>query len=275
MTRSVTIGAAVALAISVLIGGCGEGDDERREIASTVDVGKPGSDRSAEDGGPSDAAAATSDEEAELPAFDPANVVAGVDHPFMPLAPGSRWRYEAARDDAEAESEVVEIVVLGETREVMGVPCTVVRDTVTVGGVIVEDTYDWFAQDRDGNVWYMGEEVKNYEDGMFVDTEGQWAAGVDGALPGIIMWADPQPGAPYRQERAPGEAEDMARVVGRDGNVDVPAGRYADVLMVDEWNPLDPGVIERKSYARGVGLVLEEVVEGDPGRLELVEVALP
>lgn len=194
--------------------------------------------------------------EAALPAFDAAGMVAGVDHPFMPLAPGSRWRYEAASDEG---TEVVEIVVLAETREVMGVPCTVVRDTVTVGGVIVEDTYDWFAQDGDGNVWYFGEEVANYENGVLADHDGSWEAGVDGALPGIVMYADPAThvGETFRQEYYAGEAEDMAKVLSTTEQITVPFGSFENVVQTEDWTPLEPGLREQKYYAPGVGVIKE------------------
>ena len=133
------------------------------------------------------------------------------------------------------------------------------RDTVTVDGEVVEDTRDWYAQDRDGNVWYFGEETAEYEDGKVVSTEGSWEAGVDGALPGIVMHAAPEVGDAYRQEFYEGEAEDLAEVV-RDGeSATVPAGTFDDVVVIKEWNPLEPESIEEKSFAQGVGMVLEVI----------------
>jgi hypothetical protein len=209
---------------------------------------------------------------AYAPQIDPAKFVASIDNVYLPLRVGTRWVYKG---QTQKGLERVEVVVLTDTRQVMGVECTVVRDTVTVGGQIVEDTYDWFAQDRDGNVWYFGEEVSNYADGVLVDSAGTWEAGVDGAQPGVIMWADPQPGEPYRQEFYAGEAEDMARVLRLDGTAEVPYGSFSNVLVTEEWTPLEPGVKERKYYARGVGVLLQEVVEGGQGRVELIEMQSP
>ncbi len=131
------------------------------------------------------------------PVIDPANFVAGVDNPYFPLVPGTKFVYEGLSD---GEMEHNEVVVTHDTRDILGVTCVVVHDTVSVAGVVIEDTYDWYAQDKDGNVWYMGEDTKEYEDGEVVSTEGSWEAGVDNAKPGVIMWAAPQPGEPYYQE---------------------------------------------------------------------------
>jgi hypothetical protein len=140
----------------------------------------------------------------------------------------------------------------------MGISTTVVRDTVYLDGEMIEDTYDWYAQDTDGNVWYLGEDTHEYEDGVAVNANGAWEAGVDGALPGIVMLADPTVGAAYRQEYLAGEAEDMGEVIVVGGSVDVPAGSYDDVVVTRDWTPLEPDVIEEKTYARGVGFVFEE-----------------
>lgn len=188
-----------------------------------------------------------------------------IDNLFLPLIPGSRWVYES--DDGE---ERVEVEVLRETRVVMGVTATVVKDTAFEDGEIVEMTYDWFAQDEDGNVWYLGEDSEEYEDGKPGSTVGSWEWGRDGAMPGIIMQAEPRAGVAYRQEHYRGEAEDMAEVLRTDGSEEVPAGRFEGLLVIREWTPLEPEVIEEKYYAAGVGLVLEVQVAGGEGRLGLV-----
>jgi hypothetical protein len=191
------------------------------------------------------------------PDIEAANFVETVDNPFFPLLPSSTWVYEGTSD---GEAERVEVVVTSERRTILGIPATVVRDTVTIDGEIVEDTYDWFAQDRDGNVWYLGEASSDIEGGEVVSTEGSWEAGVDGAYPGIVMKAAPQVGDAYRQEFYPGEAEDLAEVI--------EVG--SDRLVTREWNPLEPETIEEKTYERGVGLVSEEKVRGGDGALKLV-----
>lgn len=204
------------------------------------------------------------------PAFDPSKFIAAVDNPYFPLKPGTRWVYES--DDG---SERVEVVVLAETRRVAGVAATVVRDTVTEGGEVVEDTMDWYAQDSDGNVWYLGEDSKEYKNGKAVSSAGSWETGVDGALPGIIMLASPKPGDAYRQEYLKGEAEDMAAVVSTGEKQSLKAGAYENVLVTKEWTPLEAKVVENKYYAPGVGLILEVQVAGGKGRIELVRFEPP
>jgi hypothetical protein len=134
----------------------------------------------------------------------------------------------------------------------------------------VEDTYDWYAQDGEGNVWYLGEETAEYENGELVSTAGAWEGGVDGALPGLIMEAAPRVGDVYRQEFYPGEAEDLAEVVRSGVREDVDYGSFGDLIVIKEWNPLQAEVVEEKYYATGVGLVLETTIEGGSERIELV-----
>ncbi len=200
-------------------------------------------------------------------ALDPADFVPVVDNPLLPFIPGSTWVYESQGD---GEVERIEVTVMDQTREVLGIAATVVRDTVTVGGELLEDTYDWYAQDEEGNVWYLGEDTAEYEEGEVVSTAGAWEAGIDGALPGIVMEAAPQVGDAYRQEFYPGEAEDMAEVARTGVGEEVVYGSFGDLVVIKEWNPLDPRVVEEKYYAPGVGMVLETTVEGGSGRIELI-----
>ncbi|MGH9138372.1 MAG: hypothetical protein ACRD0G_15225 [Acidimicrobiales bacterium] len=221
-----------------------------------------------DDAGTADAVIDPGDGGDYQPDLDPADFVETVDNPFLPLLPGARWVYEG---ESDGEIERIEVVVTDERRQVMGISAVVVRDTVTVDGEIQEDTFDWFAQDRDGNVWYLGEDSTEFEDGEPASTEGSWEAGVDGALPGIVMPADPQVGDAYRQEYDVGEAEDLGEVVQLGVSESVPFGDLDDLLVTREWNPLEPDVVEEKYYARGIGLVLEVVTEGGEGRVELVQ----
>jgi hypothetical protein len=202
------------------------------------------------------------------PALDPADVVPVIDNPYLPYLPGTRWVYEGV---SEGEQERIEVVVTDERRRVMGIDAVVVRDTVTVDGEVTEDTYDWFTQDTAGNVWYLGEETAEYEDGEVVSTEGSWEAGVDGALPGIVMLADPEVGAAYRQEFYEGEAEDLAEVVRLGESRTVAGTAYDDLVVIKEWNPLEPEVVEEKWYAAGVGTVYEAATQGSDEEVELVE----
>lgn len=219
-------------------------------------------------GGGNDPVIDAGDAAAYRPVLDPASFADRIDNPYLPLLPGSRWVYEGVED---GETERVEVVVTADRKEILGIPAVVVRDTVTVGGEVVEDTFDWFAQDRQGNVWYLGEDSKESENGRVVSTEGSWQAGVDGARPGIVMPARPTVGHAYRQEYLAGEAEDLAQVVRIDGRQRVRFGAFDRMLVTREWTPLEPATVEEKFYASGVGLVLERKTAGGEGRVELVE----
>jgi len=205
---------------------------------------------------------------AYAPVIDPADFVAVVDNPYLPWIVGTRWTYRGS-----GERNVV--TVLPATRVVLGVTTTVVHDEVFTKGELTEDTFDWYAQDRAGNVWYFGEDTKELEGGKVTSREGSWEAGVDGAQPGIVMLADPAIGETYRQEYKPGEAEDIARVHELGATVTVRAGTYPDVLVTEEWTPLEPKLLEHKSYARGIGVVLEDVVKGPAEHNELVSMTAP
>jgi hypothetical protein len=201
--------------------------------------------------------------------IDPADFVDRVDNPYFPLTPGTTNVYEGSSD---GEHEVVTVEVTSKTKEILGVACVVVKDIVKVDGALKEFTLDWYAQDVDGNVWYFGERTAEYEGGKVATREGSWEAGVDGALPGVIMPADPMVGLAYTQEHYAGEAEDKGKVVAVGEHVDLPYGAFDDVIVTEDWTPLEPKVREHKSYAPGVGVVFEEIVRGGQGLLRLVEV---
>lgn len=186
--------------------------------------------------------------------INPADFVDVIDNPYFPRIPGTKYVYEGKTQDG---LERIEIEILRETRQVMGITATVMRDTVYLNGELIEDTYDWFAQDKAGNVWYLGEDVKNYENGQLKDTAGSWEAGVDGALPGIIMYADHAAhiGETYRQEYYQGEAEDMAELLSVSESVTVPYGSFDNVVQTKDYTPLEPGLLEHKYYAQGIGVV--------------------
>jgi hypothetical protein len=164
----------------------------------------------------------------------------------------------------------VEITVTHRTKRVLGIDATVIHDVVTQNGELVEDTWDWYAQDRHGNVWYLGEHTKEYENGVVSSTAGSWQAGVDGAQAGVILPAQPDVGVTYRQEYYKGEAEDAAKVLSIDERAAVPYGAYTRVLMTKDYTPLKPALLEHKFYARGVGPVLVVAVAGGTDREELV-----
>ena len=191
-----------------------------------------------------------------------------INNPYLPMAFGSRWVY---RETERGVTQRVVVTVTDRTKKVAnGVTARVVHDLVTENGRRVEDTYDWYAQHRDGSVWYFGEDTTEFEDGRAVSTAGSWEAGVRGAQPGVVMPAAPQVGMEYRQEHAPGEAEDMARVLSLDEQAQVPFGHFRRVLLTKDFTPLEPRVLEYKLYARRVGPVLVVGVSGASGREELV-----
>lgn len=202
------------------------------------------------------------------PVIEPANFVSSIDNPFLPIVLGRTLIYEAETDEG---LEVVTITVSDETREILGVECTIVHDVVELDGELVEDTQDWFAQDVDGNVWYFGELSLNYEDNELVDISGSWEAGVDGAQPGIVMQANPVPGMTYRLEFLVNEAEDAASVVELGSTVVNDLATYTDCLHTSDFTPLEPDALEDKFYAPGIGLVLETKPDSDE-RLELVAI---
>ena len=201
----------------------------------------------------------------------PADFTTEIDNRYWPMSVGSRWVYRET--DSEGADLKVVVVVTRKTKEIAnGVTARVVRDTVTENGVPVEVTDDWYAQDRKGNIWYLGEYVTNYEDGQVVDHAGSFEAGVDGAQPGIALPANPRPGLCYRQEYYKGEAEDRAEVitVGKE-QVEVPFGYFnEDVLMTRDLVPTEPKVQELKFYAPGVGPLLTIHTDGTGERAALV-----
>jgi hypothetical protein len=205
--------------------------------------------------------------------LDPADFTSEIDNPWTPFAVGAKWVYRET--GGEGGEQKVEVTVLDETRQIMGIEARVVHDVVTEDGELVEDTFDWYAQDADGNVWYLGEDTKEFDDGKVVTTAGSWEAGVDGAQPGILVPAEPEDGLTYRQEYYVGEAEDMAEVLSLDEKVEVPFGSYDGVLMTKEWTPLEPDILEHKFYARGVGVVLALAISGGSDREELVSRTAP
>jgi hypothetical protein len=231
-----------------------------------------GSDDDNGDGGGSDADLPQGSEPVDL---DPADFSTEIDNPHWPMSVGSRWVYEEI--DEEGTVQKVEVTVTGKTRQIAnGIEARVVRDVVTEDGEPIEVTDDWYAQDSQGNVWYLGEDTAEYENGKVVTRAGSFEAGVDGAQPGVIMPANPEVGMTYRQEYYEGEAEDAGEILSLDQQVAVPFGRFSETLMTRDTNPLEPKVNELKFYADGVGPVLtldigtvggarEELLSYEPG----------
>src|SRR5215216_3171857 len=240
------IGAAMVL---LLVGGCGGSS------------GKPG--------GSAEEKTQETTQQAYAPHIDPADFTTKIDNEYFPLKPGTTFVYEGKMEGA---AERDEMAVTHDTKRVMGVECVVASDRVTEDGKLIEQTYDWYAQDKKGNVWYFGEHVTEYKNGKVTGHEGSWESGVDGAQPGIAMPANPKVGQTYRQEYSKGVAEDKAKVLSLNKSATVPYGSFDHVLVTDEWTPLEQGVVERQYYVAGVGDIIEATVKGQPERIELVSV---
>jgi hypothetical protein len=205
---------------------------------------------------------ATGVDELVIPTPDPSasDFVAEIDNAFLPLKSGTVWRY---RISGVAGSETKTITVANDGKLVQGIDTTVVHEVVRdQDGEVVTDDYSWFAQDQRGNVWKFGE-------------RGSWQAGVGGGQAGLAMAAIPRVGDGYRKEFQPGVAEDRAAVLALDGTAKVEYGEFDDLVVIEETTPLDPGLIERRYYARGVGLVLVESRGTRTARMDLVDVTSP
>ncbi len=206
------------------------------------------------------------------PVFDAKNFPHSttINNRYFPLVPGTTFVYEATQGAREHD----EFAVTHDTRKILGVDCVVIRDTASVGGQVIEDTLDYFAQDKDGNVWYMGEDTKQFKNGVQTGTVGSWLAGVNGAMPGFVMEGQPVVGDAYLQENSPGVAEDSAQVVDLNGSLTVPFGSFpTNVLVTNEWSPLEPKVTEEKDYALDVGLLRATTIKGGGGESVLVSIA--
>jgi len=244
----------MALGMILLSAGCGAG--EGTPATPTVPV-------------TADAAPPRSDEPADL---DPADFTTEIDNRYWPMAPGTQWVYREI--DEEGQELRVVVTVTSGTKEVAnGVTARVVRDTVTLDGEVVEDTFDWYAQDSAGTIWYLGEDTAEFENGRIVSREGSFEAGTDGALAGVIMPGEPAVGMAYRQEYLRGEAEDNGEVLSLDEQAEVPAGHFDRALLTKDTITIEPDVLEYKLYVPGVGPVLTLGVSGGGGREELIEVS--
>ena len=249
-----------------------EDTDSGNEDAGEVDDDEEQNDGATESTSANDNAADANDQ-FPLPKFDPCNYSNDgiVDNPYFTLTPGTTFTYEGETEDGTEKNIVI---VTDETEEILGINATVVWDRVWLEDELIEETFDWYAQDKEGNVWYLGEDSKEYENGEVVSTEGSWEAGVDGAKPGIIMEADPQVGDSYKQEYYVGHAEDQAEVVSLNEEVTVPFGTFTNCLQTSDSTPLEPTTgDEDKYYCTDVGGVVLEVAIDSGERSELVDFA--
>ena len=204
------------------------------------------------------------------PKIDPANFVSVIDNPYYPLIPGTTYFYNGSVDN---KTETNTIIVTHQHKMILDVNTTVIWDRVwNATGDLVEETYDWYAQDKNGDVWYFGEDSKEYDHGIVVSTKGSWEAGKHGAKPGIVMKAHPKIGESWWQEYALGAAMDTIKMLSLNESVTVPYGVCNNCIKTADWTPLEPRVLENKYYYPGVGIVLSVMVKGGVERLELVNV---
>lgn len=206
-------------------------------------------------------------------AVDPANFGTAVTNPWFPLKPGTTLIYKGSKNN---KPSVVTYVVTHKTKVILGVTTTVINDTLRLSGKVEEKTIDWYAQDKQGNVWYFGEATKTLDaKGHVLSTEGSWQAGVNGAEPGIYMPAQPKVGQTYRQESYKGHAEDHFKILSFNGSQTVPFGSFSHLLKTREWTPLEPTIAGNKYYKKGLGLVAERDTKGSNEFTLLVKVIKP
>jgi len=203
------------------------------------------------------------------PVIDPANFVDKIDNPYFPLKAGTVFIYEG---QTPAGLEHDEFIVTHKTKQILGVTTVEVHDTVTTNGKLTEDTLDWFAQDKEGNVWYFGENTMELIEGRPSTLEGTFTSGVNRAKPGIIMEAHSAVGDFYRQEFDLSNAEDFAEVKSLSDTVSVAFGKFTDCLRTRETTPLEPDLKEAKWYAPGVGNILtKDLTTGQRSELIRIE----
>jgi hypothetical protein len=206
------------------------------------------------------------------PRIDPSTFTDTITNRYFPLRTGT-YVYDGTKDGAPLH---IEMKVLTDRKTIMGVRTVVVHDSVFVSNKLEEDTYDWYAQDAGGSVWYFGEDTKELDPGGKVtSTKGTWLAGVDGAQPGIVMTARPATASAYQQEYARGVAEDRIKVLRTDDAVNAPGGAYRDVVETEDTNPLEPSKLEHKWFAPGVGFVASDMVRGGAEHIQLVRFEQP
>src|SRR3989442_567407 len=206
------------------------------------------------------------------PVLDPADFVAVIDNPYFPLPVGRTLVYEGIKN---GQTQVDTVTITDQTKVIEGITARAVSDVSTHDGALLEKTVDWYAQDKQGNVWYLGEDTTAFLANGKTDTSGSWQAGVHDAEPGIVMEANPQIPDAYRQEFLVGQAEDTAWVVELGGTVTVPYGKLRNTLTTLEATRIEPGNYDVKIYAPGIGIVLEQALTGPTEIAQLVSVTGP
>jgi hypothetical protein len=203
------------------------------------------------------------------PQLDPAHFVSTIDNPYFPLPVGRTLIYRGTKVGV---TQTDRVHVTDRTKVIEGITATAVRDVATHQTRVLEATSDFYAQDDQGNVWYLGENTKAYSASGKVDTSGSWMSGVNDGEPGIIMEANPQIPDAYRQEYLAGEAEDTAWIVNTGTTTDVPYGTIHDSLTSLEFARIEPSVVDKKIYGPGLGIVKEVALTGETEVAKLVKV---
>jgi hypothetical protein len=241
-------GAVTAALLSALLIACGGSSDESSSAGAATNTFPQ------------------SNEPANL---NPADFSTDIDNPYFPLPVGAQWRVQVTDQEGSVQHQV--ITVTDKTKQIAdGVTARVVHDVVSEDGKPVEITEDWYAQDKEGNVWYFGEDTAEIKPNGERDTSGSFEAGVNGADAGIAMLSHPTPGQTYREEYYVGHAEDRTRVLALDQQAEVPFGHFRNVLLTEDYTPVEPNVLELKMYAPGIGQVLAQTVSGGSEREELI-----
>jgi hypothetical protein len=200
--------------------------------------------------------------------LNPADFTTRIDNPYWPMPVGATWQVHVSNPQGESLQET--ITVTNQTKRIAdGVTARVVHDVVYDHGKPSEITDDWYAQDREGNIWYFGENTASIQNGK-KDTSGSFEAGRNGADAGIAMAAHPVVGLTYREEYYKGHAEDRTKVLALDQQVQAPAGHFTDAILTDDTSPIEPDVSEYKLYAKGVGPVVAVSVSGESEREDLI-----
>jgi len=207
--------------------------------------------------------------ETYAPAYNAADFSADVTNPWFPLTPGTTNIYTGTKDGKSARNLFQPTT---DTKVINGVICRVVYDILYLDGKLAEKTYDYYSQDKAGNVWYFGEDTATYKNGKVDSTDGTWHTGVGGAQPGVFMQADRTGGARFRQEYYKGQAEDTFKALSLSASITVPYGSFTGSLQTEETTSLEPDVVDNKYYVKGIGEVQEAAVKGDTEKLVLTEI---
>jgi hypothetical protein len=287
MRHTHRISLAAALAATLLIVGCGTSPGTPAAPTGNSSAGQPSTSSAAT--GPTTtgstatgatatgSASTTPSGSTHLPVgnepvtLDPADFTTDITNPYWPMKPRTRWRYR----EIDIDGSVTDGVVIATTKTQKladGITARVVRDTAREDGKIVEDTIDWYAQDSAGNLWYLGEQTAEFENGKIVSRSGSFEAGRKGAQPGVILPAHPEVGQRYRQEYLKGEAEDNGEVLATDELIQVPAGLYRHAVLTKDTSGIEPNVVEYKLYGPGVGPALTLTASGGTSREQLTKI---